>query len=71
MITADREGLVSQGLVLAGEGRHGVLSLKGLSTDTKPTEDWNGLGIDNGSTFLEMDTQKLYFYNEETKTWEG
>ena len=35
-----------------------------LSTDTKPTE-----GIVNGSTLLEMDTGKVYMFDEENKEW--
>lgn len=36
----------------------------GLSTDTKPTEN-----VRNGSTFVEMDTKKLYAYDEENAEW--
>lgn len=36
----------------------------GLSTDAKPTT-----GIANGSTFIEMDTSKLYFFDEASGTW--
>lgn len=36
----------------------------GLSTDTKPTD-----GVRNGSKFREMDTQKIYKYDEENKQW--
>jgi len=35
-----------------------------LSTDTKPTE-----GIANGSLCLEMDTGKIYAFNETASTW--
>jgi len=38
--------------------------LKGLSTDTKPTE-----GIAVNSLFLEVDTGKFYFYSS-NNTWE-
>lgn len=37
----------------------------GLSTDDKPT------GELNGSSFYEMDTQKMYYYDEDTDTWVG
>ena len=37
----------------------------GLSTDTKPT----GEHVVNGSTFIEMDTSKKYYYDEENKLW--
>lgn len=35
-----------------------------LSTDTKPTT-----GIANGSLCLEMDTGKIYAFNETASTW--
>lgn len=34
-----------------------------LSTDTKPT------GMANGSSLTEMDTRKIYFYDEENEQW--
>ena len=37
----------------------------GLSTDSKPVDE----GIPNGSSFFEMDTFKVYFFNKTTKTW--
>lgn len=36
----------------------------GLSTDTKPTTD-----LANGSIFIEIDTSKAYFFDEENKEW--
>lgn len=45
------------------------LSFKGLSTDTKPTTNYGSLAIKNGSTFFEMDTQEVYFYDGGTNTW--
>ena len=42
--------------------------LRGLSTDTKPTEI-GGKSVDNGSVFIEIDTGKLFFYDLDTKTW--
>ena len=35
-----------------------------LSSDSKPTT-----GIANGSACIEMDTSKLYFFDEKNKTW--
>ncbi len=56
-----------------------VISLEGLSTDTKPVEyfietDSNGIEvarvyIENGSTFTEIDTGKLFMYDAENNTW--
>lgn len=45
------------------------LSFKGLSTDTKPTGTFEGSKITNGSTFFEMDTQEVYFYDEHASKW--
>ena len=44
-------------------------SFKGLSTDTKPVETYKGSPIANGSTFMEIDTKKLYFYDADGKQW--
>lgn len=35
----------------------------GLHDDEKPTDAINGM------TFIEMDTGKIYFYDEENATW--
>lgn len=37
--------------------------LYGLSTDTKPTD------VTNASTFYEMDTQKLFMFDEQNHKW--
>lgn len=44
------------------------VELRGLSTDTKPTE-FNGEQIDNGSIFIEIDTGKIFFYDLENEEW--
>jgi len=44
-------------------------SLCGLSTDTKPIGSFDGVGIANGSEFIEMDTNKKYLYDEEHQQW--
>lgn len=36
----------------------------GLSTDAKPAS-----GVGNGSCFIEMDTSKIYFYDETGSLW--
>ena len=56
-----------------------VISLEGLSTDTKPVEyfietDSNGVEvariyIENGSTFTEIDTGKRFMYDAENTVW--
>lgn len=38
--------------------------IMGLSADEKPIKD-----IPNGSAFYEIDTQKLYMFDEENKQW--
>lgn len=40
------------------------VEISGLSTDEKTTE-----GIATGSTFLEVDTCDVYFYDEESGDW--
>lgn len=44
-------------------------SFKGLSTDSKPTGKYDGMTIGNGSTFFEMNTQTVYFYDGGTSSW--
>lgn len=39
--------------------------LRGLSTDEKPINKYVG----NGSTFIEMDTGKVFMYDAEHKLW--
>lgn len=45
-----------------------LLELRGLSTDEKPLEIANG-SIENGSVFIEIDTQDVYIYDGENKVW--
>ena len=40
------------------------LELAGLSTDSKPTE-----GVLTGSVYIEVDTGKPYFFDEESESW--
>ena len=39
--------------------------LRGLHGDTKPTGD----DVANGSSFLEMDTGNVYFWDKENSQW--
>ena len=41
----------------------------GLSTDTKPTGNIDGRPIINGSTFIEMDTGEVYWFDEAAGEW--
>lgn len=47
------------------------VEIRGLSTDTKPIqfEGKKTSIVDNGSTFIEMDTGKVYMYDLEHKKW--
>lgn len=45
------------------------VELSGLSTDTKPTGTFAGKAIANGSSFFEMDTQNVKFYDAENDVW--
>ena len=45
-----------------------LVELRGLSTDTKPTE-LDGQKIENGSTFIEIDTGKIYMYDLANEDW--
>lgn len=40
-----------------------VLELRGLSTDTKPTD------VGNGSIYIEIDTGSIYMFDENGKQW--
>ena len=40
-------------------------ALRGLSSDEKPIDP----SIGNGTTFYEMDTGKMFFYDEENHRW--
>ena len=44
------------------------VELRGLSTDTKPKVIKKAI-VDNGSTFIEIDTGKLYMYDLENEQW--
>ena len=41
----------------------------GLSKDEKPIGKINGMKVTNGSVFIEMDTKKIYMFDEENQTW--
>lgn len=45
-----------------------LVEIRGLSTDEKPTEMYDKK-IENGSTFIEIDTGKIYFYDLENQQW--
>lgn len=41
-----------------------AVTLFGLSTDTKPTEE-----VGNGSVFIEIDTSTVYFFDSANAVW--
>lgn len=44
------------------------VELRGLSTDEKPTTI-KGATIENGSTFIEIDTGKFYMFDLQNTQW--
>lgn len=50
------------------DGDYVSVELRGLSTDEKPTILDEKI-VDNGSIFIEIDTQKIYFYDLENQEW--
>ena len=40
------------------------VEMRGLSTDTKPTEN-----VNNGATYIEIDTGKIYMFDKENSQW--
>lgn len=55
---------------LTEEGELISAELRGMSTDTKPTKIGNK-DIANGSVFIEIDTQKIFFFDGTSKEWKG
>ena len=47
------------------------MEFRAKSTDIKPIGTYEGEPIPNGSVYLEMDTQNVYFYDGETDEWIG
>ena len=53
---------------VSSTNRDNVYDFMGLSTDTKPViADYPNMK--NGSSFFEMDTKKIYFYDAENAQW--
>lgn len=72
--------LIKYGALSGGEKYNvNVLSIDGLSTDTKPTVTYieygsdgrevGRMGIPNGSIFTEIDTGDTYMYDADNTTW--
>ena len=47
---------------------YNVVELRGLSNDDKPYVI-DGVNVDNGSVFIEMDTQDIYMYDLTNDEW--
>ena len=41
----------------------------GLSSDAKPTTKMDDMKVTNGSIFVEIDTGKIYMFDEENAKW--
>lgn len=50
------------------DGDYISVEFRGLAGDTKPVE-YNGKKIANGSTFIEIDTGKVFLYDIESEEW--
>lgn len=50
------------------EGQTIYAELRGMSGETKPTQIGDKK-IGNGSVFIEIDTQKILFFDEENQAW--
>lgn len=53
---------------ISNEDNEAFVELRGLSTDEKPTTV-EGSKVGNGSSFIEIDTQKIAFYDGENEEW--
>lgn len=51
-------------IIIDIENNKRIANLFGTSDDTKPTT-----GFANGATFLEVDTGKIYLFNEDASEW--
>lgn len=51
------------------KGERFQLELQGLSSDKKPTKEFKGMKIANGSNFFEIDTQSISFYDQVSETF--
>lgn len=60
----DNIKLTEEGEVISAE-------LRGLSTDEKPTTLGEDKSLANGSVFIEIDTQKIFFFDAENEEWKG
>lgn len=45
------------------------VEMAGTSSDTKPTSLGNNVAIATGSVFIEVNTKKVYMFNEASNSW--
>ena len=50
-------------------GKRSPQEFFGLSKDEKPIGQINGARVTNGSIFIEIDTKKIYMFDEENQLW--
>lgn len=51
-----------------GDGTYNI-EFAGLSADSKPVSEYERMKIANCSSFFEIDTAEIYFYDKETEEW--
>lgn len=61
--------MVSIGTIGGFVNSRNILTIHGLSTDEKPIGEFQNCKIGNSSVFIEMDTNKEYWYDEENREW--
>ena len=69
MISILSSKVVSSKIVDGTRKSREILSLAGLSTDSKPTGTYGTTLIGNGSTYIEMNTGYVYMYDETNSIW--
>ena len=58
-----------EGTPIPAKNNRYKFSFRGLSDDTKPTEEFKGKAIANASIFIEIDTKSVSYYDEENEQW--
>ena len=56
-------------LSIGGRYNTNIIEFVGLSTDEKPLTEYRSSAVSNGSYFYEMDTKKLWQFDEEHQRW--
>lgn len=61
--------MVSIGTIGGFVNSRNILTIHGLSTDEKPICTFQNCKIGNSSVFIEMDSHREYWYDEENEEW--